>query len=141
MGVYDIKQYIIINGNLKMTKGKIAAQSAHASMKVFFDRMIYYGVSDEYPTDSLYFCKFTEDMVKWKDGAFAKIVLKAHSEMYMNSLYKAACDLNIPCAEIIDNGVTQVEAGSLTAVAIGPLDVNNPKYISLINNLKDLPLL
>ena len=32
-----IKQVIVVRKDLKMRKGKIAAQAAHASMKVFFD--------------------------------------------------------------------------------------------------------
>ena len=33
-----VKQVIIFRRDLNMRKGKIAAQVAHASMKVFFDR-------------------------------------------------------------------------------------------------------
>ena len=35
----EIKQYIIIRTDLKMSVGKTAAQACHASMKVFFDNM------------------------------------------------------------------------------------------------------
>jgi len=35
---YRVKQVILYRRDLKMRKGKIAAQVAHASMKVFFDR-------------------------------------------------------------------------------------------------------
>ena len=34
-----IKQIIIMRTDLNMRKGKLATQVAHASMKVFFDRM------------------------------------------------------------------------------------------------------
>lgn len=34
------KQVIVLRKELNMQKGKIATQVAHASMKVFFDRMI-----------------------------------------------------------------------------------------------------
>ena len=36
---HEIKQVIVINGALGMRKGKIAAQVAHASMKVFFNML------------------------------------------------------------------------------------------------------
>ena len=34
-----IKQIIVVRKDLNMRKGKIASQCAHASMKVFFDRL------------------------------------------------------------------------------------------------------
>lgn len=37
--MYDIKQVVILRNDLKMRRGKSEAQCAHASMKVFFDRM------------------------------------------------------------------------------------------------------
>lgn len=36
----EIKQVIVVRKDLKMNRGKIAAQAAHASMKIFFDRVI-----------------------------------------------------------------------------------------------------
>ncbi len=35
----NIKQVLVIRKDLNMSPGKLAAQVAHASMKVFFDRM------------------------------------------------------------------------------------------------------
>lgn len=37
----DIKQVIVVRTDLNMRKGKMCSQVAHASMKVFFDRMSY----------------------------------------------------------------------------------------------------
>ena len=38
----DIKQVILFRKDLKMRTGKVAAQVAHASMKVFFDRKVVF---------------------------------------------------------------------------------------------------
>ena len=42
-----IKQVIVVRTDLNMRKGKLAAQVAHASMKVFFDKMNKWDFEDE----------------------------------------------------------------------------------------------
>ena len=57
----DVKQVIVIRKDLKMRSGKECAQVAHASMKIFFDRMkeVYHGGYARYST---WECSMTTEM-------------------------------------------------------------------------------
>jgi len=138
MGVYDIKMYLIVNGDLGMTKGKMVSAASHACLKVFFDRMEYGGAST--PDLHGYVCSMNDDMRSWKDGAFAKIALRGTSAN-MADLLEEAFELEVPHSRIDDNGVTQVEPGSMTAIAIGPIDTTREEYRGIVDKLSLLKLL
>lgn len=98
--------YILINNDLKMSSGKIASQVGHV-VQLIIEEI----VSDSYE-------KFTitdiyNDYIKWKKDC-VKIVLKA-SDKQMQELIK-----HKKARYIIDNGLTQVEPNSLTAIAFFP---------------------
>ncbi len=104
-----IKQILIIRKDLNMRKGKIGAQCAHASMKVFFDRIhmsleSYEGTAKEYDH---YKCKFTNEMIQWMEGSFTKIVVGCNSEQELFDLQKQAEEAGIVNAIILDNGQTE----------------------------------
>ena len=96
-----MKQAIVIRTDLKMGKGKIASQVAHASVD---------GVS-----------KSSKSKVDgWRAGGMKKVILKVSSEEEIFSLYEAAKRGKLVAAVIRDAGRTQIESGSVTALAIGP---------------------
>ncbi len=114
-----VKQVIIIRNDLNMRKGKMCSQAAHASMKVFFDRMNESGDSryEIGPEES--WC--WEDVVLWIDGSFTKIVVSCNSEQELKTIYENAVHLNLPASIIHDNGLTEFGGvPTYTAVAIGP---------------------
>jgi len=86
-----IKQVILFRKDLHMRKGKIAAQVAHASLKVFLDRR------DQKQRTRLE-VDLTNDMQIWVNGMFAKIVLSVDSEDDLLEAMKLAQQANIPCA-------------------------------------------
>lgn len=106
-----IKQVIVVRKDLNMRKGKMCAQTAHASMKVFFDRMERVSgfrsplLLKGYQTWSIH--SFTPEMEKWKDGSFAKIVVGCDSEQELFDLQKQADEAGIVNAIILDNGMTE----------------------------------
>jgi len=111
----DIKQVIVIRKDLNMRKGKIAAQVAHAAMKVFFDKMTIF------PNKTAKIYNLSDEMIKWMEGAFTKVVVSVNSEEEIYDLAKRATDLDIPHAVIIDNGLTEFHGNkTTTALAIGP---------------------
>ncbi len=97
------KQAIILRADLKMGKGKLVAQGAHACV------------------DAL--GKASPDAVeKWKRGGMEKICLKVTGERELLQVFQDAKKLKLPASLIRDAGRTQIEQGTLTAVAIGPAE-------------------
>lgn len=125
----EVKQVIVVRNDLKMRKGKIAAQCSHASMKVFFDIMrrsstydcpkLGEGIfSNEIPVYSMY---PTKDMDEWIQGIFAKTVLKVQSEEELDELTRKAEEAGLPNSVIVDAGRTVFEGvPTKTCIAIGP---------------------
>jgi PTH2 family peptidyl-tRNA hydrolase len=115
----NTKQVIVIRKDLNMRKGKMIAQGAHASMKVFFDRGKLIKNSDEHP--NMFICEFTEPMREWCAGIFTKICLSVNSETELLDIYRQAQEVNLPCSLIQDCGLTEFNGiPTYTAVAIGP---------------------
>lgn len=137
-----VKQVIVVRKDLNMRKGKMIAQSCHASMKVFFDRMEYVGKNKRGLEE--YSSKVSQEMKEWKDGAFTKIVVYVNSEEELDDLATLASVAGIPYALITDNGNTEFHGvPTKTALAIGPdeseaIDVITGNLPLLWGNMKDL---
>jgi PTH2 family peptidyl-tRNA hydrolase len=115
----DTKQVIVLRTDLNMRKGKMAAQAAHASMKVFFDRATLMRHADEKVPYLM--VKMWNEARDWFLGAFAKVVVGIDSEEGLLELQKQADTAGIPSAIIVDSGRTEFHGVSTrTALAIGP---------------------
>lgn len=97
------KQAIVLRSDLKMGKGKLCAQSAHASLLAVKKAS-------------------ASAIARWEASGSEKIVVKVSSEKELRELEKKARNLKLPCALVRDAGFTQIPAGSLTALAIGPAE-------------------
>ena len=98
-----IKQVIVVNNELKMGKGKICAQVAHASLESYRKAL----------------SKNKEIVDKWFSEGQKKVVLKAGLNTILN--LKSYFDKKgVPNALIKDAGLTQISPGSITALGIGP---------------------
>jgi PTH2 family peptidyl-tRNA hydrolase len=109
----EVKQYIIVRTDLEMSPGKIGAQCAHASMKVFFDKFIK---KDE----STYEITLTEEEILWKDGLFTKITKRVRNEAELLKIYEKAKLLGLNVSLIKDMALTELKEPAYTAIAIGP---------------------
>ena len=116
------KQWIILRKDLKMRKGKMVAQGAHASMKVIFDLW-----SEEY--ENIFMLKLdggcdiehAKPIKEWIKGAFTKITLSVDSEEELIELYNKAKEEGLPCSLVEDHGLTEFNGvKTKTAIAIGP---------------------
>lgn len=111
----NIKQVIVVRKDLNMRRGKSEAQVAHASMKVFFDRLKYL------PESGITSCDFTQEMRIWMNNSFTKIVVSCNSEEELLDLQKQAEEAGIVNAIIQDNGFTEFNGvRTYTCLAIGP---------------------
>jgi PTH2 family peptidyl-tRNA hydrolase len=114
----SVKQVIVVRKDLNMRKGKLAAQVAHASMKVFFD------MAEWTDHDRFEIFNIPEPMIKWMnygDGSFTKIVVGVNSEEELLEIQKKAFEAKIPNALIKDNGLTEFHGmPTNTCIAIGP---------------------
>lgn len=96
-----MKQVIIVRNDLKMGKGKIAAQCCHGSLGSY---------------------KRTNNKLiqKWKNEAYAKVILKVDSLKELYELKELAEKNNISNYLVTDAGRTQIPTSTVTCLAIGP---------------------
>jgi len=96
-----MKQVIIVREDLKLPKGKMAAQVAHASSEAVLR-------SDK------------EDIFKWRLIGMKKVVLKVKDKEELLKYYNLAKDQGLVTSLITDAGRTVVEPGTMTCAGIGP---------------------
>lgn len=96
---------LVVNDELKMGKGKVAAQCAHAAVGMI---------------DQLTQSNQQTLLKKWESMGQPKICLRAQSSVHLVALSRNARSLGLPCFIVQDAGRTQVAAGSRTVMAIGP---------------------
>jgi|SaaInlStandDraft_4_1057021.scaffolds.fasta_scaffold03274_2 PTH2 family peptidyl-tRNA hydrolase len=112
----NVSMYIVMNDSLKMGKGKIAAQCGHAIVNL--TRRI-----EQEPSK-----RYNDIFNRWHETGETIIVLKASEEklielkQFPNSTF------------VIDEGRTQIEPGSLTAV--GFLPARKCDMIGLVSECK-----
>ena len=95
------KQVILVREDLKLPKGKLSAQVAHAAVDAA-------SKSDKRFIDL------------WKKNGGKKIVLKVKDEKELFKFKQMAEDAELKTALITDAGHTVVEPGTITCLGIGP---------------------
>ncbi len=95
------KQVILVREDLRLPKGKMAAQSSHASVDAVLK-------SDKKIVDL------------WKREGGKKIVLKVKDEKELFRYKEMAEDAGLKTALIKDAGHTVLEPGTITCLGIGP---------------------
>jgi PTH2 family peptidyl-tRNA hydrolase len=100
-----MKQVILVNKALKLPRGKLAAQVAHASLSAFLRA----------PQAA---------QRKWLGAGMPKVVLHCEVEGDLLSFESKAGALKLPVALIRDAGHTVVDPGTVTCLGIGPADAS-----------------
>lgn len=104
MSGFDYKQIIVFRSDLRLTKGKAAVQAGHAAVTSAEEaRRRRRGWWDD-----------------WLNEGQRKIAVKVASEKELAELEKMALELDLPCALIVDRGLTEVPPGTVTCLGIGP---------------------
>jgi PTH2 family peptidyl-tRNA hydrolase len=117
---------LVVRKDLKMRKGKIAAQCAHASMKVLLDMRrpdMEKFCQAELDDDFLVIEKFADDAAneEWLFGLFTKVCVSVDSEAELLEAVEKARAAGIPVALITDAGKTEFHGvPTNTVAAIGP---------------------
>lgn len=99
------KMVFVVNAELSMGVGKIAAQVAHAALGLH--RLLLQHQS-----------KYGETLLNWTEYGETKIVLKGNSTEHLIDLEHQSISLGLPCYQVHDAGKTQVRSGSTTVLAI-----------------------
>lgn len=117
----NVKQVIVVRKDLNMRKGKLAAQVAHASMKVLLDLMEK-RVTVPYLLETWRLdVSIGDPMDWWLNGSFAKVVVSVDSLEELMGVYLKAQSMNIYTSLIEDEGRTEFHGEkTITCVAIGP---------------------
>lgn len=112
---YSIKQVIVVRKDLNMRKGKIAAQAAHAVLKVFLSS------GGGARGKGGYSISLNEMDVEWLNSGGAKICVYVESEHELEEIYHKASRAKLPCSIIVDAGHTEFHGvPTKTVVAVGP---------------------
>ena len=118
------KQVLIVRKDLNMRKGKIAAQSAHASLKSILDLMIK--DYDDYGIETRTLTVYDDALDQWLNGRFTKICVSVDSEQELLDCYQQATDAGLICSLIQDAGLTEFGGvPTYTVAAIGPAFPND----------------
>ena len=99
-----LKMVFVINHELKMGKGKIAAQVGHAAVKATLQ-------SGEHRPELL---------DAWLSTGQKKVCVKADDVRQLEQIEHQAKHHQILTSKILDAGHTQIPAGSYTVLALGP---------------------
>lgn len=100
----ECKMILVVRTDLKITKGKMAAQCAHAAVAC------YESLSRSNPAL----------LQRWKSTGQAKVVVQVPDEEQLELLQGIAISLDITARIIHDAGRTQIAAGSATVLGLGP---------------------
>ncbi|KAL8538351.1 hypothetical protein ACS0TY_000369 [Phlomoides rotata] len=106
--IEDFKMVLVVRNDLKMGKGKIAAQCSHATLGLY-KKILH---------------RAPKSLNRWEMCGQVKVVVKIESEDDMLVLQERAKSLNLPTHITIDAGRTQIAPNSRTVMTIlGPADL------------------
>lgn len=97
------KQVIVIRKDLKMGKGKLAVQVAHASLEAYKKAKL-------------------SNIVEWEAEGMKKVVVYAKDLKELMEIKEKVVKAKLPFAVIKDAGKTQLRPGTITALGVGPAD-------------------
>ena len=100
----EYKLVIVVRTDLGISKGKIAAQVAHAAVNCALKSK---------KSDSTNFRK-------WFDEGQKKVVVKGENESTLRTLQQYARESGIVSSIVTDAGLTEIPSGTVTCLGIGP---------------------
>jgi PTH2 family peptidyl-tRNA hydrolase len=104
MDEFEYKQVIVFRSDLKLGKGKIAAQAGHAAVSAAQEANKRHRSWWE----------------AWLFEGQRKVVVKVKDEEELLELEEQAKELGLPNALIVDRGLTEIPPDTVTCLGIGP---------------------
>jgi PTH2 family peptidyl-tRNA hydrolase len=104
MSEFRFKQVIVFRADLKLSKGKTAAQAGHAAVSAAEEARKHR----------------REWFEGWMEEGQCKIAVKVKDEKELFELDSVAKELGLPRALIVDRGLTEIPPGTVTCLGIGP---------------------
>lgn len=102
--MFKFKQAIVVRDDLKMSRGKLATQVAHAAV----------GAAEQTRKTK------NEWFKKWFAEGQKKVVVKISSEEGLRDLCGVATEVGLAYQLIEDAGLTELPPGTITALGVGP---------------------
>ena len=100
----EFKMILVVRNDLKMGKGKVAAQCSHAAVSAYKQTLR----------------RNPELLKQWEYCGQPKVVVKAPDEDTLMDLLRHAKEVGLPVSIIQDAGRTQIAPGSRTVLGVGP---------------------
>ncbi|KAK3549816.1 hypothetical protein QTP86_011607 [Hemibagrus guttatus] len=100
----EFKMILIVRTDLKMGKGKVAAQCSHAAVSAYKQVQ----------------CRDPDLLKQWECYGQPKVVVKVPNEDSLLELLCHAKEVGLPVSLIQDAGRTQIAPGSRTVLGVGP---------------------
>ena len=111
---FAYKMVIVVRTDIKMSKGKMAAQAGHAAVSA-----------------SDYAHKNRPEWWKpWIMEGQCKIAVKVNSEQEILELERKARNAGLPATLIVDRGLTEIPPNTITCLGIGPAPANKMDSIT-----------
>lgn len=108
-----LKQIIVVRNDLKLGKGKLAAQVAHAAISA---------------------AEISKFKKQWLAEGQKKVVVKCESLAELLGIYERSKTSSIATSLIQDAGLTEIPPGTITCIGIGPDE--EEKIDRITKNLK-----
>ncbi|KAI3555271.1 peptidyl-tRNA hydrolase PTH2 [Colletotrichum abscissum] len=108
----ECKLVLVVRTDLGMTKGKMAAQASHATLACYKSLSKIAAKDPSSPAAKI--------LSRWENLGQAKIAVQIKNQDEMLELMGKARSLGVTSEVIADAGRTQIEAGSLTVLGVGP---------------------
>jgi len=104
MSEFRYKQIIVFRSDLRLSRGKTASQAGHAAVSAAEEAR--------------------KHRKEWFDGWLregqCKIAVKVTNEKTLTELDEQAKEMGLPCALIVDRGLTEIPPNTVTCLGIGP---------------------
>jgi len=101
---FGYKQVVVMRSDLRMSRGKIAAQAGHAAVSAAEEARK----------------KCSGWWKAWIAEGQCKIAVRAESEQELLEFERKAKRSKLPTALIVDRGLTELPPGTVTCLGIGP---------------------